>query len=388
MRYNRNFSRIGLLVISVGTLLSLTRCGVPLFSTDAVLAAGLIHHLTYEGQSVSPIPDYSNNFDPAALRFVPSRVNPIETDGPDGFLYGQNSSGGNILAVCPNPFDPNPVTSGIRILPSTNDGFGFSSTDPLQYQWAFDTANVSTGFDDYYSYIQFGLNTVYANTRAITYPTQTSTLQNQIIDQQNLDSAVQTGLGITGHIVGGTFGVDSTSGLSYLYLIYQNGSAYYPVSCQLQSSGVLAYIGSIGIVGSDLPLTFLEQPSNGAYFFDPVTLQEYFSYESAGAIKTYSWAESVSSPVEIPVHDLPTAVLPGGKLYVEKDGTASVYNSDGSLAGTVNTGGLHFVHMRWYSPGVEKMIFTYAFAAPYGGQKGVYLRTYSTTVADFFSLLK
>ncbi len=386
MRQNRHFARLGLLVMMVGTVLSLAQCGVPLFSPDAVLAAGLISRLTYEGQGVAQIPDNSNNFDPANLRFVPSRVRPIESFGPDGLVVGEDSMGVGILAACPNPSDTNPATSGIRILPNANDGFGFSDSNPLHVNWVSDTVTASAADDDYYARIVLTSSPVFATVKGLLYPTQSSSLQSVQLLQLDLDSSIKGAIGKVGAVVGGSIRVDSSAGATDVDLLFADGSGlFYPVFYQVQPNGTMLFNLQIGSAWGPLALT--DTPANGAYFYDPSSGREFFSYEWGGVVKTVTWVDYSAGNTEIPVHDIPTAVLPGGKLYVEKNGEARVYNADGSLLGRVNSGGLHFVHMRWYSAGVERMIFTYTFAANYNGQKGVYMRTYSTTVADFLSLL-
>ncbi|WP_455382102.1 hypothetical protein [Salinispira pacifica] len=368
------------------SFLALSRCGVPLFSPDAVLASHLIGELDYDGQAVVAIPENSNNFDPANLRFIPSRVRPIATYGPDGVLVGEDSYGVGILIVCPNPYDSNPATSGVRIMPNSSDGFGIADNDPLHLHWIIDTVTVSTGYDEYYTKVVFNYGQTSVDTWNVSYPTQSSSLQSFSTFQNSLDSIVQTPFPGS-VVVGGSMGIDATSGQSNLYIMLRNSAGnYVPVLCTVASAdGSVSTAGQIG--GGEVPIPIASSPTNGAYFYDPASGQEYFSYESAGKIRTLSWVANIPGVSEIPVHDLPKAILPGGKLYVEKDGQASVYDAAGSLVGKVNTGGLRFVHMRWISPTEQKMVFTYSFAAPYDGQKGVYLRTYSTSVSHFLSLL-
>ncbi len=390
MNRRRLALRLTLVAAGVAALLSLTQCGVPLFSPDAVLAAHLINKLDYDGQGVTQIPDNANNFDPATLRFIPSIVKPIATWGPDGFVVGSDSYGVGILVSCPNPYDTNPATSGIRLLPNSNDSFGFADNDPLHLRWLFDTVNVVSGYDDYYLRIIFNYSSSSVATWAATYPTQSSTLATTQVyappAPSTLDSIFQTGFP-SSVVVGGSIGVEPTGGNSNIYVMLRNSAGrYVPVLCTIaQTDGSLTTGSQIG--GGEVPFAIASGPTNGAYFYDPTSGQEYFSYEDGGTIKTLSWTANIPGIAEIAVHDLPAAILPGGNLYVETDGEAQVYKPDGSLVGKVSTGGLHFIHMRWISSSEQKMVFTYTFAAPYNGAKGVYTRTYSTSVSAFLSLL-
>lgn len=397
----RTLDLIGLPLLAGLVLASLSACGVPLFSPDAVLAARFISSLDFKGEAVTPIPDNGDSFDPSTLRFYPSRVRPIDQYGPDGFLIGENFSGVEILVSCPSPGDPNPATSGIRALINTNDGFGIADSDPLHLKLSFDTAvsavNSPSVYSDYYVRVSYDVNPVSLDYVAVKYPAliTDSLLVLRIHGvATDLDARVladHSGLfSSQPKPVGGSFAYSPTPGDMRLYMLCRDGTTttYVPVGYEIasvtsQSTDPL----TTDPILQTKAITIPDAPSNGVLFFDPLSLRIYFSYESGGTVKTLTWISGSAMYTEIPVHHLPKAILPDASLYVEKDGKASVYDSAGSLVGEISTGGLHFVHMA-YNAGTPELVFTYAFAAPYDGRKGVYTRTYSTSLSHFLSLLK
>ncbi len=133
-------------------------------------------------------------------------------------------------------------------------------------------------------------------------------------------------------------------------------------------------------------MTIPDQPAAGAYFYDPTIQQQFLTYQTGSAMKTVTWPVNSSALKEIPVHSFPKAVLPGGYLYCEANGEATVYDRNGALVGKKVIGAVHFAHVvADPSTGEPRLVFTYVFRAVRNGANVLYIRVYSQTEAEFLA---
>ena len=384
-------STVPLLAVSALTALLLLSCGAALFLPTVAESARFASSLSYEGQAFVGV---GNQVDTSTLRFIPSRNYSIASAGVTGLLVNAGTFGANSYWVSEDPSQPNPATSQNRIASSlSGDSFGGGSTDPLQFSWDIDTIAVTgvAAGTDYYSRIEFPPHSYTLNT--ITLPAVSQSTATSVVaatsDLVSLAGSVYTGM----QFVGGEIGFDTATGGTYIYALMRDSAGmYWPakLAYAVAAPGTVAGPASaIGPAGSSFAIP--DNPTNGRLLFDPTSGLCFFSYEYSGTIKTLEWDSSISgapSPQPIPVDQLPKAVLPGGYLYAESGGVATVYRSSGVVAGSINIGALHLAHIAVDpSTGAPELIFSYLFPGVLNGSDVVYIRVYSIDLQPFLGIL-
>ena len=382
-------SIVPLLALSGFAGLLLASCGSALFLPNVAESARFAASLTYQGQAIVSV---GNQVNTSELRFVPSRNYTIASAGVTGLLIDASAFGVNEYWISQDPSQPNPATSDLRTASAlTGDNFGGGSPDPLQFSWDMDTIAV-TGVpsgSDYYSRIEFSNHYYTLNT--ITLPTVTqSTATSAETDHKDL--LVLAGSSYKS-FVGGEIGFDTATGGSYIYALMRDSAGmYWPIGLAYGPAApgkVTSSASQIGTAASSF--TISDNPTNGKFLYDPTSGLCYFSYEFSGAVKTIEWDSTLSStpsPQAVPVYQLPNAILPGGYLYAESGGVATVYKSGGIVAGRASIGAIHLAHVAVDpSTGAPELIFSYVFPSMLNGSPVVEIRVYSTDLLTFLGNL-
>ena len=379
------------LALSGFAVLLLASCGSALFLPNVAESARFAASLTYQGQAIV---DVGNQVNTSELRFVPSRNYTIASSGVTGLLIDSGAFGVNEYWVSQDPSQPNPATSDTRIASAlTGDNFGGGSSDPLQFSWDMDTLAV-TGVPvgtDYYSRIQFSAQTYTLNT--ITLPTVSQSSATSVVTANSTLPSLASSVYSSMNFVGGEIGFDTATGGTSIYALMRDSAGmYWPIGLGYAVAAPGTVAGPASAIGSTASsFAISDNPTNGKFLYDPASGLCFFSYESAGAIKTIEWDSTLSgapSPHSIPVPQLPSAVLPGGYLYAESGGVATVYKSSGIVAGHANIGAIHLAHIAEdQSTGGPELIFSYVFPSMLNGSPVVEIRVYSTDLLTFLGNL-
>jgi hypothetical protein len=171
-------------------------------------------------------------------------------------------------------------------------------------------------------------------------------------------------LGSTPTLIGASVAASANAGFDVLHLLGMNGANFQEVSCQLQSTGLLAPTFPRG---GPYTLSFIPSSVTRVMYFyddnqpgDPSRMpnRSFASWydTSSGSWVSYAW-DSLTIYKALPVNHRLDALLSTGQLLSTEGGTGRLYDRDGNLLATFPLGNLAYIGEE-YVNGVSRSYFS------------------------------